>query len=529
MLSVLVASALAAGSPAEAAYPGFNGHIAFSLDGDDGYEVYVTEPDGDNPTKLSHLVSNAPMDPTWSPDGNRIAFSVRTGFESRMYIQEFGCQSPCAQIIPFPDGSDSDPSWSPDGTHLAFTHDPPEGSSDIWMMNLQDGTRTQLTTGGARGPAWSPTGGLIAFTRFVGDEDEADIFIRNVYVGWEWNVTNSPARDLLPSWSPDGRKLAFASNRDGVEELDFNVYVLDIFSGALTKLTDFFGFDGYPAWSPDGKKIAYTRNADVFVMNENGSSPMQVTDLDGIAEYPDWRPGLASFVPIKECAKQTAKAADRVATGLPIQGPLPFEPVFDALDAVGEQFASVIDSVLHSITKADTVTGTNDPPPLPPCPEAVLEPNGDIVFVSNRDLNSEIYKVDPETGVDIRLTVNEATDANPVWSPDRKRIAFTSDRDGNDEIYVMNADGTALVNLTNHPAADREPAWSPDGSTIALTSFRDGDGEIYVMNADGSGPANVSSSPGADQAPAWSRTARESRSSVSETAPVRSCVRRFTR
>ena len=58
-----------------------------------------------------------------------------------------------------------------------------------------------------------------------------------------------------------------------------------------------------------------------------------------------------------------------------------------------------------------------------------------------------------------RLTDNPAFDRSPVWSPDGKRIAFVSDRDMNMEIYVMNADGSGQANLTNDPAHDTSPAW----------------------------------------------------------------------
>ncbi len=67
-----------------------------------------------------------------------------------------------------------------------------------------------------------------------------------------------------------------------------------------------------------------------------------------------------------------------------------------------------------------------------------------------------------------RLTVHDASDSFPAWSPDGRRIAFESDRDGNDEIYVMNADGSGVTRLTDNDAIDRSPAWSPDGRRIAF-------------------------------------------------------------
>jgi Tol biopolymer transport system component len=127
-----------------------------------------------------------------------------------------------------------------------------------------------------------------------------------------------------------------------------------------------------------------------------------------------------------------------------------------------------------------------------------------VVFESNRDGNLEIYSMN-EDGSDVtRLTFDSAIDANPAWSPDRRRIAFASDRDGNREIYVMNADGSAPTRLTFSGGTDDDPAWSADGTRIAFWSSRRGSADIYVMNADGSGATRLTSDSGAEIQPAWS-------------------------
>ena len=108
-----------------------------------------------------------------------------------------------------------------------------------------------------------------------------------------------------------------------------------------------------------------------------------------------------------------------------------------------------------------------------------------IVFVSLRDGNFEIYKMDANGRNKTRLTRNEADEYAPVWSPDGGRIAFESYRDGNGEIYVMDADGGNQRNLTQHPAIDNAPDWHPDSTRIAFDSSRDGTSNIYVMDTDG--------------------------------------------
>jgi TolB protein len=105
-----------------------------------------------------------------------------------------------------------------------------------------------------------------------------------------------------------------------------------------------------------------------------------------------------------------------------------------------------------------------------------------------------------------RITSNISGDSarDPAWSSDGAKIAFTTTRDGNPEIYVMNADGSVQIRLTNNEAFDYAPAWSPDGRRISFTSHRDGNGEIYVMNTDGSDQTRLTNTLADDIWPAWS-------------------------
>ena len=131
-----------------------------------------------------------------------------------------------------------------------------------------------------------------------------------------------------------------------------------------------------------------------------------------------------------------------------------------------------------------------------------------IAFDSDRDGNWEVYVMNADGSGVTRLTDNGAADEFPAWSPDGRRIAFESNRDGNWEIYVMNADGSGVTRLTYNDAFDSGPDWSPDGRRIAFDSNRDGNWEIYVMNADGSGVTRLTDNGAADGFPAWSPDGR---------------------
>jgi len=91
-----------------------------------------------------------------------------------------------------------------------------------------------------------------------------------------------------------------------------------------------------------------------------------------------------------------------------------------------------------------------------------------VLFVSNRDGNSEIYSIDINGDNPINLSQNPAADYDPKWSPNGRHIAFSSDRTGNREIYIMDYDGINQKQLTVNSGSF--PSWSPDGQHIAYCS-----------------------------------------------------------
>jgi serine/threonine protein kinase len=151
-------------------------------------------------------------------------------------------------------------------------------------------------------------------------------------------------------------------------------------------------------------------------------------------------------------------------------------------------------------TDAATPVSTLNSGP-PPATPAV---GGRIAFVSNRDGNNEIYVMNADGSGVKRLTINQADDASPSWSPDGTAIVFVSNRDSNYEVYVMNDDGADVTRLTNSQSADWGASWSPGGSRIAFVSDRDGDDDIYVTSLDGTGERNLTGNTADDWWPCWS-------------------------
>ncbi|MBI4499891.1 MAG: PD40 domain-containing protein [Gemmatimonadetes bacterium] len=127
----------------------------------------------------------------------------------------------------------------------------------------------------------------------------------------------------------------------------------------------------------------------------------------------------------------------------------------------------------------------------------------ELVFMSSRDGNQEIYVADADGTNPRRLTSTPAQEDSPDWTPDGKQIVYASNATGSYQIWIMNADGTEQRRLTDGPAFNFQPAVSPDGKTIAFASTRDGNYDIYLMNIDGTSQRNYTHSPGRETIPQW--------------------------
>lgn len=137
------------------------------------------------------------------------------------------------------------------------------------------------------------------------------------------------------------------------------------------------------------------------------------------------------------------------------------------------------------------------------CPVFAKAPKtAKIVFVSDRDGNSEIYVMDPNGNKQVNLTRHASRDFAPVWSPTGEYIAFHSDRDGIPNIYLMDADGKSVRKVFQSLADRRYPTWSVDGKWLAYLGAADWG--IYVGTVDGEQEERVALSGFVGGCPAWS-------------------------
>ena len=129
-----------------------------------------------------------------------------------------------------------------------------------------------------------------------------------------------------------------------------------------------------------------------------------------------------------------------------------------------------------------------------------------IVFVSNRDGNSEIYIMNPDGSGQTNLTHHRGNDRAPVWSPTGRQILFASDRGGKtSDLYVMDADGARVRRVFGKKEDRRHPTWSPDGEQIAYHRVGGGEVAIYTASIDGRGEKRIA----IGMQPAWAPDSSE--------------------
>ena len=185
---------------------------------------------------------------------------------------------------------------SPDGRRVAFAWDK-TGQWQIYIMELQDGKPTQLTTKdeSSISPRFSSDGKRLAYAQDYQGDEKFDIFVLDLDSKEATNITPGTDESILPSvrWSPDGKKIAIASNRSG----KFSAYSLESAGWEPTLLCDHKYDDSSPDWSPDGRWVTFTsmtrgQDLGVFIVPANGGEARQLGDENATldASMPHWSP-----------------------------------------------------------------------------------------------------------------------------------------------------------------------------------------------------------------------------------------------
>ena len=276
--------------------------LAFASRHNDNMDVWtMLGSEGSNKKRLVNVPGVDDYLPAISPDRRSVAYIRIRGLQSELHVvaaDGTGDIALTTELAP-----DARPSWSPDGNTLVFAS-AIDGQTDLYTASFQFsdkppmlGPPTRLTNSPATeaDPAWSPDGERIVYWSNASG-------VQNLYWvgpegGAETQLTNGPDTDADPTWSPDGERIAFTRTSQSAPS---DIYVLDIDAagqptGTAKNLTeDLPGPDEDSSWSADGRSIAFVHKgdtgSDIWVMGTDGSGKRAITDNKDWDGHPAWGP-----------------------------------------------------------------------------------------------------------------------------------------------------------------------------------------------------------------------------------------------
>jgi Tol biopolymer transport system component len=490
--------------------------------------------------RIDRLVEGGVATPEWSPDGSTIAYTTAPPLRPGMTADEIDeALTPTIASVPASGGSPSElavdasnPVWSPDGKTIAFLRhdtqlDPIE--QDDGSTTVRDVTRTSLWFMDEDGSderemevqppgtdwmviegEWSPDSVHIAAEVSFGGNH--DIVVGNSETRTGVRLTDHPAQDTSPTWSPDGSTIAFSTGRWGTGVGHSEIATISAEGLDLHRVTNDCWDDFEPEWVADDASIrtlpqwqvpplpdlgtpgpARTDDilfsndvegvVDLYAIDPLGGPAMNLTADIPPQHSPQWSPDhrWIAFTQYEEGAGtlyvRNLDGSDirKVASDA---GRASWSPDGSRLVFESERGLSIVH--LQTLSVEPLVEGERAIQPA-------WSPDGSTVAYTG---DNGLWLVYVATGAATRLT-RKAGDQTPDWSPDGSRIAFASGR----SLAVINPDGTGARSLVQpqRGSYDTSPNWSPDGSALVFVSSREPDGDaregglwLWTVSADGS-------------------------------------------
>ena len=414
-------------------------------------------------------------------------------------------------LITYP-GTTGSPTFSPDGNDIAFSwNGEKQDNTDIYRKMIGRGQTLRLTSNPApdSGPAWSPDGRQIAFLRDV-DRGRYGIFLLPALGGSEQKVAEISAHSSLSmlgapclslAWSPDSRWLV-TTDRNSPEQPSssqpganpaYGLHLLSVETGekrGLTSPPPEIGDQG-ASFAPDGRTLAFVR-----ILDFNRSEIYRLFLTDEMR--PKGEPERLEYI------NQSVRGVVWTRDGK------------DVLYSSGNYFSGerFIRRIRLSEPKSGGVYRTIQESFGEGAGSLAISTNGSRLAYSRSTRDSDIYRYELP-GKDGRLKAPEKfitsrrMEGAADYSPDGQSIAFHSTRSGSEEIWICNADGSNQRQLTSMNGPQTSNArWSPDGKTIVFDSRKEGSADLYLINPDGSSQRRLTSDPGYEGHASWSRNGK---------------------
>lgn len=279
-----------------------NSEKRFNSCSGDNCELYLMDSDGSNIKRLTYTEDVSEEDPAWSPDGNWIAFtsrSIKGGTNTN--VDRINISSLKIENLTDEGTWGDPPQWSLDGKQIVF-RSLKNNKFELYIMN-SDGTNAKKLAGVKEGdyyPRWSPDGKRISF--ISSRDDKVGIYVMNTDGSNVKKIVDSQFGDYSMqnvsyssnfSWSPDGKKIVFNSDRNG--QYSWQIFIVNSDGSELRQLTSLTDGAGSPVWSPDGNWILFTSvkgfgEYDLYIMDQNGSNIKRLTDGSNASWLPTSSP-----------------------------------------------------------------------------------------------------------------------------------------------------------------------------------------------------------------------------------------------
>lgn len=290
------------------------------------------------------------------------------------------------------------------------------------------------------------TNGPIIFSAYeiINNVANFDIFVLSA--GNRTNLTNHPAGDISPVWSPDGTKIAFSSNRDG----NWEIYVMNADGTGQRRLTDNQAVDSEPAWSPDGDRVIFvsmpagSSSAEIYTVDVSNKNLTRLTNNIWWDFSPAWSPD----------GNQIAFVSERDGGNAELY----------LMDKNGGNARRLTESV-------------------EPDSNPAWSPDGALIAFDRGEGNDrEIFSIRRDGTGETQLTDNMTEDKTPAFSPDGDKIVFAGlYQCSTSSLLVMNTDGSQNEPLTNCARLDSEPDWKAAEAASRPVRFDfDGDGRTDI-------------------------------------------------